>query len=89
MVLGRAAGLLFLYSINMLVTRAKFNKQLRSALQFYNFCPKQFKSHSFRIGAATTAAAQDVSDGQIRLLDRWSLDAFKKYIRYSQRLSAL
>ena len=86
---GATAGPLFLYCPSMPVTCAKFNEQLRGALQFCHFCPKQFKSHSFRIGAATTAAAQGMSDSQIRSLGRWSSDAFMKYIRCSQRVSAL
>ena len=86
---GATAGTLFLYFSCMPVTRAKFNEQLRGALQFCHFCPKQFKSHSFRSRAATTAAAQGMSDSQIRSLGRWSSDAFMKYIRCSQRVSAL
>ena len=86
---GATAGPLFLYCPSMPVTRAKFNEQLRGALQFCYFCPKQFKSHSFRTGAATTAAAQGMSDSQIRSLGRGSSDVFMKYIRCSQRVSAL
>ena len=86
---GATAGPLFLYYPSMPVTRANFNEQLRGSLQFCHFCPKQFKSHSFRIGAATTAAAQGMSESQIRSLGRRSSDAFMKYIRYSQRVSAL
>ena len=82
------------YFISVLAQRAchqvaKFNEQLRGALQFYHFCPKQFKSHSFRIGPATTAAAQGMSESQIRSLGRRSSDAFMKYIRCSHRVSAL
>ena len=86
---GATAGPLFLYCPSMPVTRAKFNEQLRGGLQFCHFCPKLFKSPSFRIGAATTAAAQGMSDSQIRSLGRGSSDAFMKYIRCSQRVSAL
>ena len=76
------------YCPSMPVMHAKFNEQLRGALQFCHFCPKQFKSHSFRIGAATTAAAQSMSESQIRSLGRRSSDAFMKYIRCSQRVPA-
>ena len=73
------------YFISVLPQRAchqvaKFNEQLRGALQFCHFCLKQFKSHSFPIGAATTAAAQGMSESQIRSLGRRSSDAFMKYI---------
>ena len=69
---GATAGPLFLYCPSVPVTRAEFSEQLRGALQFCHFCPKQFKSHSFRIGATTTAAAQGMSDRQIRSLGRRS-----------------
>ena len=49
---GATAGTVFLYCPSVSVTRAKFNEQLRGVLQFCHFCPKQFKSHSLRIGAA-------------------------------------
>ena len=42
-------------------------------------CSK-YKRHSFRIGAATFAAGSNVSDARIRALDRWSSNAFRKYI---------
>ena len=82
------------YFISVLAQRAchqvaKFNEQLRGALQFYHFCPKQFKPHSFPIGPATTAAAQGMSESLIRSLGRRSSDVFMKYIRCSQRVSAL
>ncbi len=37
--------------------------------------------HSFRIGAATTAAHKGLSQQQIQELGRWSSEAFKSYIR--------
>ncbi|MGL5102545.1 MAG: hypothetical protein ACRC6N_08390, partial [Plesiomonas sp.] len=40
-----------------------------------------FSSHSFRIGAATTAAQKGLSQHQIQTLGRWSSEAFKSYIR--------
>ena len=39
--------------------------------------------HSFRIGAASFAAEQGLSDAQIRVLGCWKSNAFHKYIRVS------
>ena len=86
---GSAAGPLFTRAPQVPVTRSYFNSQLRLALAFCNYSLTQFSSHSFRIGAATTAAAQGRTDAQIRQLGRWKSDAFKQYIRNSHQSSAL
>ena len=40
-----------------------------------------YSSHSFCIGAATTAGARGVPDHLIKILGRWSSDAHQIYIR--------
>ena len=54
---------------------------LGSVIRLCNLDPNGYKGHSFRIGAATYAAEQGVSDDKIRHLGEWKSDAFKKYIR--------
>jgi hypothetical protein len=61
--------------------RREFDQILRSVLTFCGFDSQRFKGHSFRIGASSEAARSGKSDAQIRLLGRWSSDAFRKYIR--------
>ena len=70
----------FQYVTGHAVLRNDFNKELRQALQCCDLDPITFKSHSFRIGAATTAAQLGIADSQIRTLGRWKSDAFKQYI---------
>jgi hypothetical protein len=43
----------------------------------------QITPHSFRIGAATLAAAQGKSSEQIRVMGRWKTTAYSRYIRLS------
>ena len=63
---GDQPGPLFQYSYHVPVTRNEFNEELRKALVLYRINPPGFKSDSFRIGAATTAAAMGFSDDRIR-----------------------
>jgi integrase len=86
---GNTPGPLFSTATGGPITRSFFNEQLRLTLAFCRYPSTKFTSHSFRIGAATTAAAQGRSDAQIRLLGRWKSAAFKKYIRTSQNTSSL
>jgi len=65
------------------VTLSEFNEELRKALVFCRINPSGFKSYSFCIGAATTAAAMGFSENQIHQLGHWKSDAFKLYIRCS------
>ena len=58
-----------------------FSLFLSSAIKQCGLDPAQYKGHSFRIGAASHAAALGLTDSQIRVLGRWKSNAFRKYIR--------
>jgi hypothetical protein len=78
---GPSAGPLFQFPNGTPVSRNFFLKQLSASLAWSN-CSSQFiKSHSFRIGAATAAAASGHSEESIQRMGRWKSTAFKKYIR--------
>ena len=62
------------------ISKYYFTQQLRLAFSFCNFDLTRYQTHSFRIGAATTAAGRGFSKLQIKTMSRWKSTAFKKYI---------
>ena len=61
-----------------------FVSEIRRALETAGLNPSLYAGHSFRIGAATSAAAAGIPAHMIQTLGRWSSDAFKLYIRASR-----
>ena len=54
---------------------------LKKALNVLGVKNANYKSHSFRIGMATTYAKEGVPDEKIKLLGRWSSNSYLRYIR--------
>ncbi len=75
---------LFLDHARYPASRAWFQKQLKSVLLSAGILAKNVSSHSFRIGAATSAAQKGLTKHQIQTLGRWSSEAFQSYIRTDQ-----
>ena len=44
--------------------------------------PSNYASHSFKIGAATTAAAAGLPPAVIKTLGHWKSNAYETYIQY-------
>ena len=80
---GSRPGPLFVHTDGSAVARGFFITELQKALQFCKPDPTRYKSHSFRIDAASLAVAKGFSDAQIRQFGRWKSSAFLKYIRNS------
>ena len=78
---GSNPGPLFIHNDGRPIIRDQFCGKLRNSMKFIGLNPAFYKSHSFRIGAASHAARNGMSDSQIRHLGRWSSNAFKLYIR--------
>ena len=70
-------GALFLCHDGFPLTKEDFISQVRAALLEAGLNPNLFAGHSFRIGAATTAAAAGVPGHVIKYLGRWSSDAYQ------------
>ncbi|XP_061164728.1 uncharacterized protein LOC133173724 [Saccostrea echinata] len=72
---------LFVNSDGNALTRTEFISELKHALKCIGCNSDVYNGHSFRIGAATTAAAVHMEDHLIKVLGRWSSDACCRYIR--------
>ena len=69
-------------------TRPWLNTLIRELVSRTGRPPQQYSSHSFRIGAASTAAAAGIPDWRIQALGRWSSDCYRRYIRLPDADSA-
>ena len=78
---GSAAGPLFIRSNGSPLTRSFLVDSLKTALSQCGIDPAKYNGHSFRIGAATTAAACGIPDATIKMLGRWQSSAYSLYIR--------
>ena len=63
------------------LTRYQFQAVLKKAAHFLGWQSEKFASHSFRIGAATTAAMNGVTENTIMKKGRWKSGAVKSYFR--------
>jgi len=65
------------------LTRAMFSVALANVLTELKMDSHHFNTHSFRIGAATSAKRASISDCHLKVLGRWKSDAYLKYIQVS------
>lgn len=63
------------------LTRYQFGAVLSKVVRSTMYSSERFKSHSFRIGAATWLAEKGIPYQEIKKKGRWSSDAFLRYIR--------
>jgi len=87
---GSRPGIFFQRPDAKVVTKAWFTEQLRSVLSALGLPQQLYAGHSFRIGAATTAAMAGVEDATIQTLGRWQSAAYLQYVRMpSEQLARL
>ena len=77
---GPSPGPLFCYADGRPLTRQQLSSTVQAILHSAGYTGS-YSGHSFRIGAATTAATRGIPDHLIKTLGRWSSDAYQRYIR--------
>ena len=87
---GQAPGPLFLFQDSSVLSRPRLVSSVRACLSAAGFNENAYCGHSFRIGAATTAARKGIEDSTIQVLGRWQSSAYLRYVRISrENLAAL
>jgi len=87
---GDRPGPFFVTSAGRPLTKQEFVAEIRKVLTVLGLPDHQYAGHSFRIGAATSAALAGIEDSTIQLLGRWQSSAFQRYIRTPhERLASL
>lgn len=77
---GMAPGPLFLCRDGSYLTRQTFVRAVRQTLEVEDVDQSHYCGHSFRIGAATTAAARGIEDSVIKTLGKWN-STYLQYVR--------
>ena len=72
---------LFRHENMQILTKGVFVKQMHTCISRLGIPVQHYSGHSLRTGLATTAAAAGLSDWEIKMLGRWSSDAYRRYIR--------
>lgn len=78
---GKDQCLLFRFSDGSPLTKSKFVDKFPTLLCQAGVDGSLYSGHSFRIGAASTAAANGVEDSLIQTLGRWKSSAYLTYVR--------
>jgi len=78
---GSQAGPLFVTKQGKGLTCQMFSSALNILLTRLKLDCRSYNTHSFRIGAATSAAQAMIPDNQIKMLGRWQSDAYQCYIK--------
>ena len=78
---GNQPGPLFILKDGIMLTRQLFSKSLDNILDKLHLNCDQYNTHSFRIGAVTSANEVGIDDLSIKMLGHWCSDTYQQYIR--------
>lgn len=79
---GTAPGMLFLEDDGSPCSISQFRKDLARVVRIAGLASWGISPHSFRVGAATSAAALGIPEDTIQRMGRWSSRAFLRYIKF-------
>ena len=78
---GSHSGHLFMFQDGRTLTRQLLSVEINWLLTELHIDQRLYNTHSFRIGAATSAMEAKIPDAHVQMLDRWKSDAYKQYVR--------
>ena len=78
---GQGDGPLFRFKDGRPLTRQRLVTKMREVLKRAGVDCQKYSGHSFRIGAATTAACKGVQDSLIKTMGLWESVAYQLYVR--------
>ena len=78
---GSKKGPLFMMANQQYLTPSLFRASLFNTLKSVGISTHEYNTHSFQIGAVTSAKAAGISDLHIKMLGRWQSDAYQTYIK--------
>ena len=81
-------GPLFQFSNGNYLTRQVLASIVKKGLASYGISPSTYSTHSFCVGAASTAAAAaaaGIPDSLIKSLWRWQSDCYQRYLRIDHK----
>ena len=78
---GKKEGPLVTYQDGWYLTRQRLVAEVRDALERAGLDQSRYCGHSYRIGAATTAAERGIEDAIIKTLGRWRSLAYLDFIK--------
>ena len=78
---GGTPGPLFMLEDGRLLTRQIFSSAIDTILSEASLDKGSFNTHSFRIGAATSAIDAGIPEAQVKMLGRWRSDAYQRYVK--------
>ena len=82
---SKSLGPLFCMANGAYLTRDLFVREVCKVLIAVGIDQSKYSGHSFRIGAATTAAAAGIADSTIKMLGHWESAAYQLYVKHLNR----